>query len=143
KARDIAVPLPAFDLPSIDDLRPFPGEEGQGELLAIVLSRRLGEQSVNEGWRGDVRLPEKTGIEIIGDARDGLHGDPRQYGRFVSGKMLQLDLRRICERLGECRQQYLRLRIGARQMHRAVQGAHRIARDGRTRKPRRPTMTTL
>jgi hypothetical protein len=102
---DIAVVFPTGELPRVDDLAPLTDQKSRREPVFLNLRSGLAQQRLDLCRRGDVRLTERRGVEVVSDPRYRMDGNPVGDLRLVAGQGPQPDAQRVCQRLREGRQQ--------------------------------------
>ena len=83
--------------------------------MALNPTRRLPQQALGQRRRGDIRLTECPGVQVVSDARDMVDYDPLRYARVIAGQATQAQAQRVCEGLGKRCEQDLGVRMPASQ----------------------------
>src|SRR5207249_4114643 len=84
QARDIAIRLPAFQLPRINHLFPFCVQKMEAELVIADLLRRLSQQIENDFAGRELRLAEVRLVEAAPNGVDRVNINTFGQTRFIA-----------------------------------------------------------
>ena len=143
QSHDIAIRLPCFQLPRIDDLLPLRQQKVQAEFVATNFSGCCLQEFQHFDLRYDLRLAEVDFIEPPADCVDGMHLQTFAKTRFVADQSPEFRSECIRQGVGKSGEQHSGIGVGAGQKDSPVQGDDRLTCTCRARNPCRAAVILL